>query len=116
MRVVEFEKLLKWAMERWERVEYHQVARTMLDYEFESNRIKNGVRFDERAAVLHELDRFPTFDAVEVVWCKDCKHWQDQEEGVVESAVCVREKPMVMEIGPHGYCYYGERRTGDETD
>lgn len=56
------------------------------------------------------IDEQPTIDAVEVVRCKDCKHWQDQEEGVVESPICVREQPMVMEIGPYGYCSYGKRR------
>ena len=63
-----------------------------------------------KAYAIHKVESARTVDAVKVVRCKDCKHWQDQEEGVVESAICVREKPMVMEIGPHGYCSYGERR------
>ena len=30
------------------------------------------------------IDAQPTADVVEVVRCKDCKYWQDQEEGIVE--------------------------------
>lgn len=68
------------------------------------------------SAAYFALQRAIEALSVEVVRCEDCVHWQDQEEGVVESAVCVREKPMVMEIGPYGYCSYGERRVSTASD
>lgn len=55
----------------------------------------------------------------EIIHCKDCKHWQDQEEGVVEVPICARpankyEKfPFVMIIGGDGFCSYAERRTDE---
>ena len=61
------------------------------------------------------IDTEPTADVVEVVRCKDCKYWQDQEEGIVEVPICARiqsaseENPLVMIIGENGYCSYGER-------
>lgn len=65
------------------------------------------------------IDDAPTIEAVEVVRCKDCKYWQDQEVGVVEVPICARhankyEKfPLVMLIGGDGYCSYAERRTDE---
>ena len=52
----------------------------------------------------------------EIVRCKDCKYWQDQEEGVVEVPICARPQnrferfPMVMIIGADGFCSFGKRR------
>ena len=57
----------------------------------------------------------------EIIRCKDCKYWQDQEEGVVEVPICARPEnkyekfPLVMLIGGDGFCSYAERRE-DATD
>ena len=55
----------------------------------------------------------------DIIHCKDCKYWQDQEEGVVEVPICARpankyEKfPFVMIISGDGFCSFAERRTDD---
>ena len=57
----------------------------------------------------------------DIIHCKDCKYWQDQEEGIVEVPVCARPQnkyekfPLVMLIDGDGFCSYAERRT-DEPD
>ena len=49
-----------------------------------------------------------------VVRCKDCRYWQDQEEGIVECHICTRIHDMVFEMGADGFCSYGERKGGGE--
>ena len=52
----------------------------------------------------------------EIIRCKDCKYWQDQEEEVVEVPICARPEnkyekfPFVMLIGGDGFCSYAERK------
>lgn len=56
-----------------------------------------------------------------LVRCKNCKFWQDQEEGVVEVPICARPEnkyeklPFRFIIGEDGFCSFAERRT-DEGD
>ena len=58
----------------------------------------------------------------EIIKCRDCKYWQDQEEGVVEVPICARPEnkyekfPLVMLIDGDGFCSYAERRTDERTD
>ena len=66
-----------------------------------------------------DIDEAPTIDAMEVVRCKDCKFWQDQEEGVVEVPICARPEnkyekhPFRFIIGKDGFCSYAERRSNE---
>ena len=52
----------------------------------------------------------------EIIHCRECKYWQDQEEGIVEVSICARPQnklerlPMVMIINGDGYCSFAERR------
>ena len=54
-----------------------------------------------------------------LVRCKDCKYWQDQEEGVVEVPICARPQnrfekhPLVMLIDGDGFCSFAERKTDE---
>lgn len=56
-------------------------------------------------------------DMVEVIRCKNCKFWQDQEEGVIEVPICARPEnkyeklPFRFMIGKDGFCSFGERRS-----
>ncbi len=62
---------------------------------------------------LHQLP----FVQPDIIHCKDCKYWQDQEEGIVEVPICARPEnkyekfPLVMLIDGDGFCSYAERRT-----
>ena len=55
----------------------------------------------------------------EIIHCRDCKYWQDQQEGVIEISICARPEnkyeklPFRFMIGEDGFCSYAERRTDD---
>ena len=55
------------------------------------------------------IDDAPTVDAVEVVRCKDCKYWQDNNDGYPheECRWGNGETP-----GANDFCSYGERKEG----
>ena len=54
------------------------------------------------------LKSMPTVDAVEVVRCKDCKHWLKDVPGCTEFVG--RCKWANYMVGATGYCVYGERK------
>ena len=58
---------------------------------------------------LHVIDSIPAADVVEVVRCKDCKYWQDNNDGYPhqECRWSNYETP-----DPDDYCSYGERKEG----
>jgi hypothetical protein len=48
------------------------------------------------------IDRMPTVDAVEVVHCKDCVHWDNE--------IC--KNPLGLMLSLHdSFCSYGERKS-----
>lgn len=47
-------------------------------------------------------------DLVNVVRCKDCKHWADGVPGCTDHVKCC--KIGYYMVGENGYCVYGERR------
>ena len=52
----------------------------------------------------------PTVDAVEVVRCKDCKHWNKRYE---TKGICLKHNSIVTFTSPEFYCACGERREGE---
>lgn len=63
---------------------------------------------EEVAEVRKFIENAPTVDAVEVVRCKDCKHWKDGVSGCTDYAKCC-DIGYYM-VGENGYCCYGERQ------
>lgn len=67
-----------------------------------------------KTAITH-LKMLPSVQP-EIIHCKDCKYWQDQEEGIVEVPICARPQnkyekyPLVMLIDGDGFCSFGKRR------
>lgn len=55
------------------------------------------------ATVINELELAPAEDVVEVVRCKDCKHYRTDEDGW-----CIYHEDCYLK--PDDYCSYGERR------
>lgn len=55
------------------------------------------------------IDNAPTIDAVEVVRCKDCKHWHEWENG---TGSCHRSENGYNWFGVDviDFCSFGERR------
>ena len=54
------------------------------------------------------MEDAPEVDAVEVVRCKDCKHYECHKRKIYEN--CVRDYRLVP-TKPNDFCSYGERRT-----
>lgn len=59
----------------------------------------------------------PSASTKPLIRCRNCKFWQDQEEGVVEVPICARPEnkyeklPFRFIIGEDGFCSFAERRT-----
>ena len=66
--------------------------------------------FSERD-VVDMLESAPTVDAVPVVRCKDCKHYEIHKPKVLEN--CERNG-YIIPMKPDDFCSYGERKEGDD--
>ena len=79
------------------------------------NHQKGEIEDWEFDSIINYLDGAPTINTVEIVYCKDCKHYRnhpnglcylhtepkENERGYSGEAVCVE---------PDDFCGYGERR------
>lgn len=57
-----------------------------------------------------DIDNVPTVDAVPVVRCRDCKHYEIHKPKVLEN--CERNG-YIIPMKPDDFCSYGERKDGD---
>lgn len=64
----------------------------------------------ERSAFKFDVADTPTIDAVEVVRCKDCKHYYFAENRVPEEQSWVCDVWHVNQTAHMGYCFKAERR------
>ena len=72
----------------------------------------NDVRSVKRRNDVEKVCKsFVNRDAVEVVRCKDCKHWFKDVPGCTDTVG--RCKWANYMIGAVGYCVYGERKDND---
>ena len=76
-----------------------------------------GDGFDSRLdwAFREDVDKIPTVDAVEVVRCRDCIHY-DNSEGICWCKLNSKFFPGGMDwhgFPEDGFCSYGERREGE---
>ena len=55
------------------------------------------------------IRKLPTVDAVEVVRCRDCKHYEIHKPKVLEN--CERNG-YIIPMKPDDFCSYGERKEG----
>lgn len=56
----------------------------------------------------------PTVDAVEVVRCKDCKHYKPQKKSAHwENRTNYCNRIVTIKVQPYDFCSYGERKEGD---
>lgn len=63
--------------------------------------------------IIGRIKAAPTVDAVEVVRCKDCKHYEIHKPKVLEN--CERNG-YIIPMKPDDFCSYGERKDGDGND
>lgn len=55
------------------------------------------------------VDKMPTIDAVEVVRCKDCEHWREEDD----IGYCENPYGLDNYARPYDFCSYGERKAND---
>lgn len=79
-----------------------------LDKAFEAIKQEVWWTESEKAYFRSFLAKQPKADAVEVVRCKDCKHWSDGVAGCTDHVKCC--KIGYYFVGENGYCVYGERK------
>ena len=77
-------------------------------HDFVSEEFKDDVPY-EWAWALTAVDHAPAVDAVEVVRCKDCKHYEIHKPKVLEN--CERNG-YIIPMKPDDFCSYGERKEG----
>lgn len=58
-----------------------------------------------------DIDNAPTVDAVPVVRCRDCKHYEIHKPKVLEN--CERNG-YIIPMKPDDFCSYGERKGVDD--
>lgn len=55
----------------------------------------------------------PTEDAVEVVRCRDCKHYKPQKKSAHwENRTNYCNRIVTIKVQPYDFCSYGERKEG----
>ena len=74
---------------------------------------EEGEVFERCVVDWEDIETAPTVDAVEVVRCKDCKHY-DNSEGIQWCHLNSKFYPGGVDwhsFPDDGFCSYGERRT-----
>ena len=83
-------------------------------HNFVSEEFKDDVPY-EWAWALTAVDHAPVVDAVEVVRCKDCKHYKPQKKSAHwENRTNYCNRIVTIKVQPYDFCSYGERKEGDK--
>ena len=70
-----------------------------------------GGEFWDEAVLVSDIMNASPVDAVPVVRCKDCKHYEIHKPKVLEN--CERNG-YIIPMKPDDFCSYGERKDGDD--
>lgn len=62
---------------------------------------------DYRCSEFENISNIPAVDAVEVVRCRDCKHYEIHKPNVLEN--CERNGYLIP-MKPDDFCSFGEKR------
>ena len=63
--------------------------------------------------IQQAVDEQPTVDAVEVVRCKDCKHYRPQKKSAHwKNRANYCNRIVTIKVQPYDFCSYGERKEG----
>lgn len=92
--------------------------------EIESMKISVSGRpatFDEaKSDVMQVIDEQKTVDAIEVVRCKDCKHYKEfrtkRNKQIMRLCCRMGKNDMEYSVKPDDFCSFGERRNEDAAD
>jgi len=74
-----------------------------------------GREYPENIVTEEEIAQMPTVDAVEVVRCKDCKHWEQYNacDGTKPHRCMNHDAIFYKRTNPNDFCSYGERKDND---
>ena len=62
-----------------------------------------------------QISEAPTIDAVEIVRCRDCKHYKPQKKSAHwEHKAYYCNRIVTIKTQPYDFCSYGERKDGDD--
>ena len=62
-----------------------------------------------------QISEAPTIGAVEVVRCKDCKHYKPQKKSAHwENRANYCNRVVTIKMQPNDFCSYGKRKDGDD--
>ena len=60
-----------------------------------------------------QISEAPTIDAVEIVRCRDCKHYRPQKKSAHwENRANYCNRVVTIKMQPDDFCSYGERKEG----
>ena len=60
-----------------------------------------------------QISEVPTIDAVEIVRCRDCKHYRPQKKSAHwENRANYCNRIVTIKTRPYDFCSYGERKEG----
>lgn len=71
---------------------------------YEKNRVQDAIQ---------RIKNAPTVDAVEVVRCKNCKHWT--YDNYHKHHYCANKFGLRYVCPENNFCSYGERRSDEDT-
>lgn len=86
--------------------EKSQNEKRMIDYYYLKEKIECP---GEPLVYWDDIEVAPTIDAVPVVRCKDCKHYEIHKPKVLES--CERNG-YIIPMKPYDFCSYGDWKEG----
>ena len=63
---------------------------------------------EEHEQLAKWLEEFKEYREMNIVHCKDCKHWGNGVPGETENVKCCEYGKYM--VGENGYCVYGEKK------
>ena len=89
-----------------EYIEREAAKRELLSWAVSLNHPEYLIKDD----ALHIIDSFPATDVVEVVRCRECKWWHEDDD----IGHCDNPDGLDNYAKPDDFCSYGERKEGDD--
>lgn len=105
MRLIDADVLFKQTAQ-WEARSFAHVKQLLRSGDKVGWMIATAV-LNERTAFKHDLQDAPTIDAVPIVRCKDCKHYNEYPSGF---GCCEIHKKSIAIQTPFTFCAWGEMR------
>ena len=117
----EHEKLASWLEELKELRKFKAIYQKGMDYSYATFMYNKAIddfaekiaiygTYDDWGNVVHVLEiaeKLKKHKTLNIVHCKDCKHWGTGAAGETENVKCCEYGKYM--VGENGYCCYGEK-------